>query len=132
MKNVLIKETYRPLSIYEQNVLLPILMNGLEMKKGKVNAVTGKQILHGLRNSGLRVGERQVYRLINHIRTNDLIVGLMASYNGYYITSNEQELIDYEENLLARETAFREVRMSIKRQRRAMFKQIPQRQLQIF
>ena len=132
MKNKMKEKTSSSLSKYDQNVLLPILMKGLEMKKGKENAVTGKGIVYGLRNAGLRIDERRVCRLINHMRTNDLVVGLMASNRGYYITSNEEELIDYEKNLMNREVALRKVRMSMQRQRRSMFSQRLQRQAQIF
>ena len=122
MKNELKKQT-RPLTNYDHNVLLPILMKGLELKKGKMNAVTSKQIGQGLRSQGLKINDRNVCKLINHIRTNDLIVGLMATSAGYYITNSEQELVKYEGSLLGREKEIRKVRMSIKRQRRTMFSQ---------
>lgn len=131
MKKELKRET-RHLSNYEQNILLPILIKGLKMKKGKMNAVTNKQIVKGLRGHGLKVNLRDVCRLINHIRTNDLVVGLMASSAGYYISNSEQELVKYEDSLLGREREIRKVRMSIERQRRAMFAQHSQRQLQLF
>ena len=132
MKNRMKRETYRPITTYDHNVLIPILIKGLEMKKGKENAVTGKGIVHGLRNAGLRIDERHVCRLINHMRINDLVVGLMASSKGYYITTNEEELIVYEESLLSREAALKDVRMSMQRQRRSMFKKIVQKQTQLF
>ena len=131
MKKRMKKET-RPLTNYDHNVLLPILIKGLEMKKGKMNAVTNRQIVHGLRSHGLKVSHRDVSTLINHIRTNDLVVGLMASSVGYYISNSEQELVKYEDSLLGREREIRKVRMSIERQRRAMFAQHSQRQLQLF
>ena len=131
MKKELKRET-RHLSNYEQNVLMPILINGLEMKKGKKNAVTNKQMVNGLRGHGLKVNLRDVCRLINHIRTNDLVVGLMATSAGYYITDSEQDFMDYENSLLGREKEIRKVRMSIMRQRRTMFAQHSQRQLQLF
>ena len=132
MKNRMNPKTVRALSNYEQNVLLPILMKGLEMKRGKTNAVTVKQMTRAMRKHGLKIGERSVFELIHHIRTNDLIVGLMATSAGYYITDNEQELINYEDVLLSREAAIRRVRMSIERQRRGMFSQTAQRQTQLF
>ncbi len=132
MKKELKKGT-RPLTNYHQNVLLPILMKGLEMKKGKMNAVTSKQIVNGLRSQGLKINHRDVCMLINHIRTNDLVVGLMASSStGYYITNSEQDFMDYEQSLLGREKAIRKVRMSIQRQRRSMFAQFSPRQTQLF
>ena len=127
MKKELKKER-RPLSNYEQNVLMPILIKGLEMKKGKKNAVTNNQIVRGLRGHGLKVSHRDVCSLINHIRTNDLVLGLVASSFGYYISSSEREFFDYEQSLLNREMEIKKVRISIERQRRKMFAPI-QRQL---
>ena len=131
MKNEL-KVARRRLSNYELNVLLPILMKGLEMKKGKTNAVTTNQIIRAMRKHGLKISGRSVCMLINHIRTNDLIVGLMAASSGYYVSNNEQELINYEDSLMDREASIRRVRMSMQRQRRAMRLQMSQKQMQLF
>ena len=133
MKNEL-KQQARTLSNYDHNVLMPVLMNGLELKKGKMNAVTGKQILQGLQSQGLKITERDLRSIINHIRTNDLVAGLIATSAGYYITDSEQELVGYENTLLKHETTLRKVRLSIKRQRRSMFIQLAskQRQTQLF
>ena len=131
MKNEF-KEVRCRLSVYEQNVLLPILIKGLEVKNGKMSAVTNKQIVQRLRGHGLKINERYVCRLINHIRMNDLVDGLVASPAGYYVTNCERELIDYEDSLLGREVAIRKVRMSIMRQRRAMFMNKKERQTQLF
>ena len=130
MKNRMKKVTYRPLSNYEQNVLLPILMKGLGMKKGKLNAVTNKQIVHSVRKHGVRISSSSVSLLINHIRTNDLMVGLMATSYGYFVSSSEQELVDYEKSLMSREVALRKVRMSMQRQRKTMFAQMAEREAQ--
>lgn len=130
MKNRMKRVTYRPLSNYEQNVLLPILMKGLGMKKGKLNAVTNKQIVHSVRKHGVRISSSSVSLLINHIRTNDLMVGLMATSYGYFVSSSEQELVDYEKSLMSREVALRKVRMSMQRQRKTMFAQMAEREAQ--
>ena len=122
MKNELRKES-RALSSYELNVLLPILIKGLEMKKGRTNAVTKNQIMLSIKKHGLKINHSGLSKLIKHIRVNDLIVGLMASPDGYFITNNEQELIKYEDSLMGREAALRKLRMSIKRQRTALFLQ---------
>ena len=131
MKNKL-KKTPSNLSNYEQNVLLPIFINALKEKKEKENAVTCKQMVEALQRHGLKLNERNVGRIINYIRLNDLIVGLMASREGYYTTNNEQELMSYEKRLLKYEASLREMRMSIIRQRRAMFMKNKERQTQLF
>ena len=63
-------------------------------------------------------------KLINHIRTNDLIPGLMATSEGYFIASSAAELMEYEESLKNREDAIRAVRLSIARQRREFYEGI--------
>lgn len=131
MKKELKKETC-PLSNYELNVLLPILMKGLETKKGRANAVTNKQIVQGLKKHGLKIRERQVYKMISYIRRNDLIVGLMSSSNGYYTTNSEREFIGYEHRLFSREASLKKVRLSIERQRRTMFTEHKEKQSQLF
>ena len=133
MKNEMKKQA-RPLSNYDHNVLLPVLIKALETKKGKKNAISGKQILQGLQSQKLKINERDVFMLINHIRTNDLVVGLIAASVGYYITNSEHELVKYENTLLVREKTIRKVRKSIIRQRRSMFSQnaSKQRQTQLF
>ena len=131
MKKELKKQSCR-LSVYEQNVLLPILIKGLEMKAGKANAVTNKQIVQSLPGHGLKINYRCVCRLINHIRTNDLVEGLVASSFGYYVTNCERELLNYEDRLLSREKSIKQVRMSMQRQRRTMFAKLGQKQRQLF
>lgn len=115
------KNETRALSSYDLNVLLPILKKGLETKKGKANAVTGKQIIEGLRSHGLKVNTKSMIMLINYIRTNDLIEGLMASGTGYYIANSELELAVYEAGLFGREQSLKNLRLSMQRQRRKMF-----------
>ena len=131
MKKELKKEK-QTLNNYDLNVLLPILKKGLEKKKGIANAVTGKEIMLGLQSNGLRINMRNITRIINYIRLNDIIVGLMGSSAGYYISSNEQDLIDYEGSLLRREEALKKVRMSIKRQRKSMVSLSTLREPQLF
>ncbi len=126
------KQPSRTLSSYEENVLLPILIKGLAAKKGKMNAVTNKEIVHAVRQHGVRINRQSVVVLISHIRKNDLIVGLMAAANGYYVGSSEQDLIDYEMRLKNRETELRKLRMNIKRQRSAAFMKREQRHAHIF
>ena len=129
MKKELKKQT-RPLTNYDHNVLLPILIKGLELKKGKMNAVTSRLIVEGLSSQGLKINDRDVRRIISHIRMNDLVAGLITSSAGYYITNSEQDFMKYEDTLLAREKAIKKVRMSIQRQRRTMFSQLSQKNTQ--
>jgi len=115
-------EQTEPLTEYEEQTLLPQLVRGLQTKIGKAMSVTNKAIIDGMnRNLGLKISDARVRKLINHIRTNDLVPCLIATSNGYYIAESEQELREYEESLLGRESAIRQVRLSIQRQRQRKY-----------
>ena len=116
------QEQTEPLTEYEEQTLLPQLVRGLQTKIGKAMSVTNKAIIDGMnRNLGLKISDARVRKLINHIRTNDLVPCLIATINGYYIAESEQELKEYEESLLGRESAIRQVRLSIQRQRQRKY-----------
>ncbi|WP_373248777.1 hypothetical protein [Bacteroides thetaiotaomicron] len=112
----------QPLTEYEIGVLLPLLVKGLQTKLGRENAVTNKHIVNALKGA-CKLNEARVRKIINHIRTNDLVPGLIATSEGYFIATTEAELLEYEESLKGREDAIREVRLSIARQRRILYQQ---------
>lgn len=112
------EEVTEPLTEKEEKVFLPPILRGLRTKIGKSRAVTNKSITRGLKeNCGLTISEARVRKIINYIRCKDLVPCLIATSEGYYIAETEQELLDYEESLAGRESAIREVRESIQRQR---------------
>lgn len=117
-------EQTEPLTDYEQNTLLPVIMRGLSARIGKESAVINRHIVTSLQPT-YNVTEARVRKIINHIRTNDLIPGLIATSEGYFIAETEQELKDYEMSLLGREMAIREVRESIARQRKNLYNKPP-------
>ena len=117
-------EQTEPLTEYEEVTLLPQLVRGLRTKIGKSMSVTNKAIIEGMKkNLGLSISDARVRKLINHIRTKDLVPCLIATSSGYYIAETEQELKDYEDSLLGREEAIRSVRLSIQRQRKRRYSQ---------
>ena len=119
-----------PLNDYELRVLLPVILAGLKDKQGKRNAVTNGYIIGRLKQQGYRIDAPRLRKVINHIRTNDLIPGLMATSEGYFLAEGEQELMDYEDSLRGREEAIKAVRLAIARQRRMLYTEDQQRVIQ--
>lgn len=115
------EEQTAPLSEYEEKTLVPVFIRGLITKVGKDNAITNGQIVTAMKGAGYRISDTRVRKIINHIRINGLVQGVIATSDGYYIATTEQELADYEESLLGRENAIRAVRLSMARQRKDMF-----------
>ena len=110
-----------PLNEYELRVLLPVILAGLKDKQGKRNAVTNGYIIGRLKQHGYKIDAARLRKIINHIRTNDLLPGLVATSEGYYLATSEAELMDYEDSLRGREEAIKAVRLSIARQRRMLY-----------
>lgn len=105
-----------PLSDKELEAV-PVLVSVLKQAYGKENAIYNQRLcslVPGLTSARLR-------KIINHIRQNGLVQCLIASSRGYYVAETEQEIKDYEESLLGREMAIREVRKSIEDQRMSRF-----------
>ena len=119
-----------PLNDYELRVLLPVILAGLKDKQGKRNAVTNGYIIGRLKQQGYRIDAARLRKAINHIRTNDLIPGLIATSEGYFLAEDEQELMDYEDSLRGREEAIKAVRLAIARQRRMLYTEAQQRVIQ--
>lgn len=110
-----------PLNEYEERVLLPVIVRGLRVKKGRGMAVKNGYMIKCLTRQGYKITAARMRKIINHIRINDIIPCLIATSEGYYIAMSEQELLDYEDSLLGREEAIRAVRLSIDEQRRRIY-----------
>lgn len=113
------KET-APLSKYEEQVLLPMLVRGLSHKHGKGAAVKNAEICRALTSKGYDVTEPRIRKIINYIRVNSLVPYLLANGTGYYIASDRREILDYIETLRGRENAIREVREALEGQMRIL------------
>jgi len=123
-------EQTQPLTKKEATQLLPIFVKCLLPHIGKENRVTSSQMIQGFKAYNIKMDGPRVRKIINHIRTNDLVPGLIATSEGYYRAVTEDEMIRHEESLLEREAAIREVRRSIQRQRKQIFH--PDREPQLF
>lgn len=119
----------QPLTEYEEKTLVPVFIRGLITKVGKDNAITNSQIVKAMKGANYKVSDTRVRKIINHIRINGLVNGLIATSGGYYIATSEKELQEYEESLLGRESAIRAVRLSMAKQRIEMFRKSTQQSI---
>lgn len=114
-----IKETSE-LTKYEAEVLLPIIALCLQHHIGKDKAVTNRQICERMKKKGYELTETRVRKIVNRIRTNNLVECLIATSKGYYVTHNKKELENYIKSLKGREEAIRMVRESLEQQTRKL------------
>lgn len=112
-----------PLTESEREAV-PYIEQIIKSAVGRDNAVTNKQIIRLVNNRHelkFILREARVRKIINHIRSNDIIPCVIATSTGYYVAQNERELLEYEDSLRARADAIMSVCDSIKRQRQSRF-----------
>ena len=120
MLNGFTEET-KPLTDYEKVTLLPIMIQGLMDKQGKHKAVKNWWICKCLKSKGYKITEARARKLINHIRINGMVIGLIATSDGYYIADSIDEINSYIISLKGREGAIKSVRVSLEKQRDIMY-----------
>ena len=83
----------QPLSQYEQEILVPIVVRGLQTKVGKANSITNKEICSALKEKGYKVDTPRLRKIINHIRVSGLVRCVVATSDGYYIATTRGEVV---------------------------------------
>ena len=106
----------QPLTDYEREVLLPIIILGLKTKIGEDNAINSKVIERKLKEKGYNISGARLRKIINHIRINGLIHCLMASSKGYWIENDKEKVKTYINSLEQRADAIQNVANSLKAQ----------------
>ncbi len=106
----------KPLSEYERDTLTPIIVRGLSMKIGKERAIKNSEICAKMRLQGYRIDNARLRKVINHIRVNALLPGVIATSEGYYIATTKEEMADYIASLESRESAIHEVSVALRKQ----------------
>lgn len=109
-------EQTKPLTPYENDVILPLILQGFHAKIGKEKAITNQQICSTLKKQSYKVDNARLRKIINHIRINGMVIGLIATSEGYYIAETRKELEVYLKSLEGREGAIHAVRKSLERQ----------------
>lgn len=105
-----------PLTEYERDTLLPIMVKCLERHVGRDAAITNSQMCEKMCAYGYQLNEVRTRKIINHIRVNALIPRLIATGKGYYVSEDEAEIRRYIESLKDREAAIAAVRMAMEEQ----------------
>lgn len=99
----------------DEKKILPVIVKALLKKNGADNAVTNKQIRAGLlRNLNTEIADSRIRKIINHIRMNNMVPGLLASSKGYYVSTNAKEVKEYIDSLEGREKAIRGIKEKAK------------------
>lgn len=79
------------LSDYEADVLLPLIVKGMETKQGQETAVTNQVAVKKLRAAGYDVTGPRFRKLLHVIRVSGMVEGIIATSKGYYLAQTPAE-----------------------------------------
>jgi len=94
----------------QEQELVPIFVRRFKNQPGKNNSVTNKEMISGLAKIGIKITEPRIRKVIQYIRLNRLLPGLVATSNGYFLTTNIKEFEDWIESMKQRENIIRQSR----------------------
>jgi hypothetical protein len=95
----------------DEKFVVEKIIKRFENLKGKEFIVTGEQIREGInKNLNMNFDMIRIRKMIQFIRTNDLVAGLIATSKGYYVAKTAEEIEDWIESLKSRENAIRKIR----------------------
>lgn len=66
-------EQTKPLTDYEDKVILPLIVQGLHGKVGKYKAITNKAMCSALKSYGCKIDSPRIRKIINHIRLSGMV-----------------------------------------------------------
>lgn len=105
----------------EEKFVMETIAKRFNTLKGKRNIVTGEQIRIGIKNNlQIDFNESRIRKMIQYIRLNNIVMGLVATSKGYYVAESVDEIQQWVDSLKSRENAIREIREIAERQIEAM------------
>jgi hypothetical protein len=109
----LFEEQTKPITDYERNTIVPLLISGLKARNGKDKAITSKEICAALKAQGYKINDVSLRKCVKYIQRNSLLEFIIASSEGFYYTNDPKEVEDQIASLRGREAAIRSVREAL-------------------
>lgn len=114
----------------EERFVVDVIVKRFNTLRGKRNIATGEQIRNGIKTHlNIDFAESRIRKMIQYIRLNNLVLGLVATSRGYYVAESIDEIQQWVDSLISRENAIREIREKAEKQIELMKTQHIQTQL---
>lgn len=119
------KETH-PLTELELKVILPYMVSKLNHNVGHANRVKASKIIEKVntmlkargyknrKNNPLKLSGPRFRQIIHEIRLKSLVPNLIATNEGYWVATKQEEIDDYINSLKERSNSFLEIWKSMK------------------
>jgi len=92
----------------DEEALVPIIVKRFKDRPGKENIVTNAKMIAGIRNHfGVELTEPRIRKIIQFIRLNNILPGLVGTSKGYFYAEAEEDIQDWIESMKQRENIIR-------------------------
>ncbi len=105
-------EQTKELNQAEIEIAKDLIMRLKRFNVGKKNVITGDKITAYYNRHGHQIKGPRLRKIINFIRTHQLVKNLIANSDGYYISNDSKEIDDYILSLNQRINSIIQVRNS--------------------
>lgn len=124
------KEYTKPLSLFEREVILPIVVKGWKNKIPDKDILNGNKLINDINNYLERNkiiykvrGKKKIYKLngstfrsiIHEIRTRELVVNLIANSKGYFKSTDIDKIKKFIKSCRERANSFNQVADALER-----------------
>ncbi len=98
----------------DEHIVMDIV-NGLKRRVGKNMAITNKAIRAAMKEKrGVTISDIKMRDIIHYIRVKGLVVNLLSSSKGYYVSNDPEEITKYRESMKQRIRSMQMVEASMK------------------
>lgn len=92
----------------EEESLVPIIVKRFKDRPGKQNIVTNPKMIAGIKtNFGIELTEPRIRKIIQFIRLNNILPGLVGTSKGYFYAEKESDIELWIESMKQRENSIR-------------------------
>jgi hypothetical protein len=117
----------------EEKKLVPIIVDRFLKKPGRENMVSNPAMIEGIdRTYGIRLSEPRIRKIVQYIRINNLLPGLVGVSRGYFYTEDPEEIESWIESMKQRENAIASSRKIAEEHLRFLKSGIKGKQLDVF
>lgn len=111
-----------PLDQYESTTVLPRVVSGFYSIAKTGHTITNAKIVALLQKEGIKTTDTRIRKVINHIRTHDLVIGLCASSDGYWVERDPAKFMEYIKSVDGRIESIQNMRNKLYQQYKKMTK----------
>lgn len=111
----------KPLDEYEKSTVLPRIVSGLSLLKKSGRILSSTRIIERLAREGITLTGPRFRKIINYIRVNHIVRGVVADDKGYAVVQDPDKILEYLDGLDSRIEAITAMRNALYEDYQALY-----------